>query len=303
MVSRAARRGFNIERRVVEAINSGDRIGLALVRAITEELNLPCERFSARRIPRRKSDIILECDDRVVGISVKLFRPDADYNHVERNFVDHYASRWGLPEQVYVALKLFVGEVDKEMRPIPTDELVREAKRMTLEAFKQEALGRLRRGLLSRRDYESALNKVRRYGRVSPGVLGKIRRLRFTQMDDILREAVKRYFRAEKKKIVEDVLCGDEAYLLVFLVVKRENDLVHYYIIRRREVVEIYSSGDIRFTRAGNLMLGEVVLQRKGGDHEVRGVWRDIAANQLQFKIRPSLAIRGREPLISELLT
>ena len=59
----------------------------------------------------------------------------------------------------------------------------------------------------------------------------------------------------------------------------------------------MYSQGDVVVTRNGNLMLGKIELQRKGGDGwRRRGgarVWWDRAANQLQFKIAPSEVIES----------
>ena len=315
MASVAARKGFKIEKRVEELINSGHKTGLLIINAIARIVGFSPKEFKAQRVARRKSDVLLRWNNEVIGISIKSFRPDADYNHVERNYVDYYKKRWNLPDDVYIALKLFVGEVNKHMEPISKEDLEQEANSMSFQDFKQEAEERLKKGLLTPHEYRQVLKKVselREKGKirkgVSPGLLGKMRRIRFTKMDVDLQKSVLDFFTANKERIVNDVLCGDDEELAIFLVVRSEGKKtektrnLHYYVIGRQDFVKIYSFGCVKFTGRGNLMIGQVELQRKGGNRTVKNVWRDIAANQLQFKIRPSLAACTNYYVCSEIL-
>jgi hypothetical protein len=52
---------------------------------------------------------------------------------------------------------------------------------------------------------------------------------------------------------------------------------------RDDEVMKFFGDGNIEITRAGNLKIGRVTMQRKGGD-----AGRD-SAKMLQFKINPAL--------------
>ena len=47
------------------------------------------------------------------------------------------------------------------------------------------------------------------------------------------------------------------------------------------EAIKFYSEGPVELTRAGNLKIGRITMQRKGGDNG-----RDTA-KMLQFKINP----------------
>jgi len=99
MASVAARKGFKIEKRVEELINSGHKTGLLIINAIARIVGFSPKEFKAQRVARRKSDVLLRWNNGVIGISIKSFRPDADYNHVERNYVDYYKKRWNLPDE------------------------------------------------------------------------------------------------------------------------------------------------------------------------------------------------------------
>jgi hypothetical protein len=52
-------------------------------------------------------------------------------------------------------------------------------------------------------------------------------------------------------------------------------------------VINFYGQGEVMLTKKGNLKIGKVVIQRKGGD-----AGKDTA-NMLQFKFDPCLLLEG----------
>src|SRR2546421_217010 len=61
-------------------------------------------------------------------------------------------------------------------------------------------------------------------------------------------------------------------------------ELLNSWILKPiNEVINFYGQGDILITKKGNLKIGKVVIQRKGGDGGKE------TANMLQFKFDPCL--------------
>lgn len=269
MASKAARWGIKIEQRLIDAINNRNRdaLGQRIIESIESSLGLKFESCLAQKASSRlKADIIIMCDNRRLLISVKEFDVKADYNHVERDYVDSYAKRWDMPTDVYVALKMFVGEVDKQKKPSSIDNLIKEAKSLNM----------------------------------TPGELTKTRRIYLDQMDPQARNTLINFFKTNKERILKEIFTGSEN-INFFVIVKRENDMVSYYLLTTEDMLNIYGEGDVALSD-GNLRIGKVILQRKGGNHRTKSGWTDKAASQLQFKIRPSECIKNRKPLWEERL-
>lgn len=266
MASKAAKRGLKAEDRLIDAINNMDELGKKLIKNMEYLLDLTCMSYSAQKGPARaKADIVVTCNGRRILISVKEFDVKADYNHVERNYVDFYAQKWSMPRDVYIALKRFVGEVDKQGNLISIETLEREAELLNM----------------------------------SPGKLSKKRRTFLNQMDMRTREIVKEFFRSNKAKILKEIFIDDEN-VEFFIIAKRQGNVAYYYVVPTKDVLDVYSSGDVVITPRGSLQIGKVVLQRKGGDHRTNGGWVDVVASQLQFKISPSECIKNHVPLMNE---
>ncbi len=307
-MSHVAKGGFSIERLIVNHINNGTDVGAKLIECISHVLGISCKSYHAERLHGRKADIKIICDGNEILVSVKSYRPEADYNHVERNFVEEYKRRWNMPECVYVALKMFVGEINQEDKPIPHEDLEKEAKSISLSDFNNEAQQRITRGLLSHGEYIKILDEVKKKG-ISPGLLGKMRRVTFDKLRDYdpeLSRSVIEYFSKMKHTIVRDVLVDNEP-IKIFIVVRREiyKDLekLYYYVAEANKVIEVYSQGDVRITDRGNLLIGNIELQRKGGNQWRGRKWVDIVANQLQFKIRPSKILEIAKFVVCEEIT
>jgi hypothetical protein len=264
MASKAAKRGFKAEERLIDAINNRDGLGIKLIYSIRHLLGSGFKSCSAEKgPPRKKSDIVVSCNTRRILISVKEF--EADYNQVERNYVEHYAKKWAMPPDVYLGLKQFVGEVNERRNPISTDLLEREA----------EELG------------------------TTPGRLSKKRRTFLNELPKQTQNLIREFFNVNREKILKDIFIDDEE-IEFFIVVKLECDRVYYYLVPTKNVLIVYGTGNTTITPRGSLQIGKVVIQRKSGNHHTPCGWADGSASQLQFKIKPSDCIKGLNPLISE---
>lgn len=266
LASKAAKRGLKAEDRLIDAINNVNELGKVLIKNIEDFLDLKFTSCSAHKGPARaKTDVAITCNGRSILISVKEFDAKADYNHVERNYVDFYAQKWSMPEDIYVALKRFVGEVDKQGSPISIESLKREAE---------------------------ILN-------ISPGKLSKKRRTFINQMDPKTIEEIREFFQSNKAKILKDIFINNEN-IEFFIILKRQGNVVYYHLVPTKDVLDVYTRGDVAITAGGSLQIGNVILQRKSGDHRTNGGWVDVVASQLQFKMRPSQCIEDRIPLMQE---
>jgi len=111
-------------------------------------------------------------------------------------------------------------------------------------------------------------------------------RMYLDELPDDLREAVVEFFTGNKRRIVEDLFTGDGPDSAQWFMVTQKAESSQRWTIRSlNEVIKFYAEGDVVLTRAGNLKIGRVSMQRKGGDNG-----RDTA-RMLQFKINPVLLL------------
>jgi hypothetical protein len=96
-------------------------------------------------------------------------------------------------------------------------------------------------------------------------------------------QAVIRYFTEHKHDMISDVLQGNGPGAAEWMLITCESQDVssHSTLPPIAEIIQHFSSGDVAITAAGNLRIGRVSMQRKGGDNGRR------TANMLQFKINP----------------
>ena len=95
-------------------------------------------------------------------------------------------------------------------------------------------------------------------------------------------QAVIDFFQANKKEIVSDLLAGDGDHAAGwFMVTFKGTDKPRWLIRSLEDTIRFYSDGDVVMTRAGNLKIGRISMQRKGGDNGRE------TAKMLQFKINP----------------
>lgn len=108
------------------------------------------------------------------------------------------------------------------------------------------------------------------------------RRILLTEMSRIDQNKITRFFEDNKILIVSDLLKGrgefSADWVLVILKVNGESAWILKSI---NEAMNTFGSGAIRITDQGSLKIGQIGMQRKGGDGG-----RDTA-KMLQFKINP----------------
>jgi hypothetical protein len=114
-------------------------------------------------------------------------------------------------------------------------------------------------------------------------------RMFLDELDPTKQNAVISFFETHKAEIVSDVLEGDGPDAAGWVMVAFRSDTNNSWTLRRvADVIKFYSDGPVVITSGGNLKIGRITMQRKGGD-----AGRDTA-KMLQFKINPALIFPGR---------
>lgn len=108
------------------------------------------------------------------------------------------------------------------------------------------------------------------------------RRMFFDEMTEEEVSKIIKFFTKNKVLVVSDLIKGrgifSAGWMLVVLKLKNETRWVLKSI---NHALNIFSEGDVIITKKGNLKIGQIGMQRKGGDNG-----RDTA-NMLQFKANP----------------
>ncbi len=122
-------------------------------------------------------------------------------------------------------------------------------------------------------------------GEVPPqGKSRKLERMYFNEMDELARQAVLKFFTDNRDQIVSDLFEGDGVYKADWLMVaQKKTEGQRWVLWRIDEAAAFFSDGKVEFTRQGNLKIGKITVQRKGGDGGRE------SAKMLQFKINPTL--------------
>lgn len=108
------------------------------------------------------------------------------------------------------------------------------------------------------------------------------RKMFFTEMDQISQDKIINFFSKNKILVVSDILKGRDTMSAEWMLVALNiNNKMHWVLKSINEVMNIFGGGEIRFTDKGNLKIGKISMQRKGGDGG------RPSANMLQFKINP----------------
>lgn len=108
------------------------------------------------------------------------------------------------------------------------------------------------------------------------------RRMYLDEMDAKTQSAVVDFFALKKETIVSDLLAGDGEHAAGWLMVTFKATGEPEWAIRSAaDAIKFYSDGPVQLTKAGNLKLGRITMQRKGGDNG------RPTANMLQFKMNP----------------
>ncbi len=108
------------------------------------------------------------------------------------------------------------------------------------------------------------------------------KRMYLDELDEKTQQAVVQFFIAHKDEIISDLLCGDGEHAAGWMMVTfKAAERPKWVIKSSADAIAFYSEGPVEITKAGNLKLGRITMQRKGGDNGRR------TANMLQFKLNP----------------
>lgn len=117
--------------------------------------------------------------------------------------------------------------------------------------------------------------------------VGKTRRperMFLTEMEKQTQAKVVEFFEANKKEIISDILAGDGFGGATWLMVIWKPAGNQKWTLRNiEEAANFFGEGDVAITRSGNLKIGRITMQRKGGDAGRQ------TAKMLQFKMNPAL--------------
>lgn len=108
------------------------------------------------------------------------------------------------------------------------------------------------------------------------------RRIYFDEMSDIDRKKAVNFFKKNKILVLSDIIKGRGKFSAGWmLVILKVNGSYKWVLKTINEAMNTFGQGEVNVTREGNLRIGQVGMQRKGGDGGRK------TANMLQFKINP----------------
>lgn len=107
-------------------------------------------------------------------------------------------------------------------------------------------------------------------------------RMFLDEIEPAQRQAVIDFFSKNKERILHDLFRGDGLHAATwFMVALKATDKTKWVLRRDEDTMRFFGSGPVELTRGGNLKIGRVSAQRKGGDNGRE------TARMLQFKINP----------------
>lgn len=109
------------------------------------------------------------------------------------------------------------------------------------------------------------------------------RRMFFDEMTQEEQNQILNWFQKNKTLILSDIIKGRGQFAAEWvLVIQKLEDKFAWALKNINEVMQHYSNGDIKFSPKGSMIIGQVTMQRKGGDGGRQ------TANMLQFKLDPT---------------
>lgn len=107
-------------------------------------------------------------------------------------------------------------------------------------------------------------------------------RMYLNELGATAQKAVVDFFTTNKQRIVSDLIAGDGTHAAGWILVAFKATSNTRWTLRSvAAATAFYSEGPVEITRAGNLKIGRITMQRKGGDGGRE------TAKMLQFKINP----------------
>jgi len=115
------------------------------------------------------------------------------------------------------------------------------------------------------------------------------RRMLLSEMSSKDQDKVVAFFDKNKILIISDVLKGREKFAAdwILVILKKDEEIYEWVLKDINTAMNIFGQGEVRITDQGSLKIGQIGMQRKGGD-----AGRE-SAKTLQFKINPCLLFEG----------
>jgi hypothetical protein len=108
------------------------------------------------------------------------------------------------------------------------------------------------------------------------------KRTYLNELDADSQKAVVDFFTVNKAAIVSDLFEGDGVHAAGWVMVAlKATENTKWTLRRSSDTIRFFAEGPVVITRAGNLKIGRITMQRKGGDGGRE------TAKMLQFKINP----------------
>ncbi len=113
------------------------------------------------------------------------------------------------------------------------------------------------------------------------------RRMFLNEMEETKQKQIVSFFEENKVLVVSDIIKGRGKFSADWMLVILKNGDMNSWVLKEiNEVMNIFSKGKVRITSRGSLKIGQIGMQRKGGDGG-----RD-SAKMLQFKINPVILFK-----------
>ena len=180
----------------------------------------------------------------IENLTLKKANINSDYNQIDKRWVDKYKDLWNFSDTLSNALKKFTGEIS----PIS----LLQNKEISEECYK-------------------SLKDNRRFF---------IDELTESEQDEIIT-----FFRDNKIMIICDLFKGRDKFPPTWMMVTRYDTIqkVTDWILTPINIaMNFFGGGDVKISTKGNLYIGNITMQRKGGDAGRK------SAQMLQFKIKPN---------------
>jgi len=129
-------------------------------------------------------------------------------------------------------------------------------------------------------------------GKIQPRKKVKLkdsRRMLLTEMSESERDKIINFFTKNKILIISDILKGRDKFSAnwMLVILKKNKDSYEWVLRDINTAMNIFGQGDVRITEQGSLKIGQIGMQRKGGDGGRE------SAKMLQFKINPCLLFKS----------
>ncbi|MFN6962765.1 MAG: type II restriction endonuclease [Pyrinomonadaceae bacterium] len=132
---------------------------------------------------------------------------------------------------------------------------------------------------------ENVVHALRLFvGEIKPGEKTRnAERMFLNELDAETQKSVLSFFESNRDRILSDIFIGNGPFAAKWLMVALKSREKPKWTIRKIEdAIRFFGQGPVVITRGGNLRIGRITMQRKGGD-----AGRDTA-KMLQFKIDPA---------------